>query len=191
MRINLIKIRNRRTQAGVTLIEALVSMGVFGVSVLSLYAGMSMGFSIIGNARENLRATQVMVEKMETIRLYSWDQINTPGFIPATFTESYFPADAGGGGSGEPATAQGQTEGDGTVQIVTYAEGGGETAQSNYANGVVFAGRVTVGNGPSGHSYSGDMRRVLITVAWTSGGQTHNRSMVSYISRNGLQNYIY
>lgn len=190
MRLNLSKLKNRRTQAGVTLIEALVSMGVFGISVFSLYAGMSMGFAVIGNARENLRATQVMVEKMETIRLYSWDQINTPGFIPATFTESYLPAGTSGG-SGETVTAQGQTTGDGTVQTIAYAEGGGETAQSNYANGVVFAGQVTIGNGPGGHSYSADLRRVLITVTWTSGGQAHTRSMVTYISRNGLQNYIY
>jgi hypothetical protein len=40
-------------------------------------------------ARENLRATQIILEKVETIRLYSWDQINTAGFIPATFTQVY------------------------------------------------------------------------------------------------------
>jgi prepilin-type N-terminal cleavage/methylation domain-containing protein len=78
-------------QAGVTLIETVVSLAIFGVSFFSLYAGISMGFSIIGNARENLRATQILVEKTETIRLYSWDQINTTEFIPATFTEAYKP----------------------------------------------------------------------------------------------------
>lgn len=36
-----------------------------------------------------------MVEKMETVRLYTWDQINTPGFIPSGFTNYY----AEGGGS--------------------------------------------------------------------------------------------
>lgn len=65
-------------------------MAIFGVVLFSLFAGISSGFSIIKSARENLRATQVMVEKMETIRLYTWEQINSNGFIPATFTDYYF-----------------------------------------------------------------------------------------------------
>lgn len=188
MRINLRSSQRRREQAGVTLIEALVSMGIFGVGFFSLYAGMSMGFSVIGNARENLRATQIMVEKMETIRLYSWDQINTPGFIPAAFTDYYFPADDAGGTGTEP--SGGGTTG-GTTQTVAYYGDGGEGTSSGHTSGVVYAGRVTVGNGPSGHTYSPDMRRVSISLSWTSGGRTHNRSMVTYVSRHGLQNYIY
>ncbi len=182
MNLNFVKLARRRRQAGVTLIEALVSMGVFGVSVFSLYAGMSMGFSIIGNARENLRATQVMVEKMETIRLYSWDQINTPGFIPTTFSETYTPGTAAGGGGSSN-----------TAQSSSYQEGGesGDTSSPYQSSGVVYSGQVTIGNGPGGHSYSADMRRVVVALTWTSGGRTHNRSMVTYISRNGLQNYIY
>lgn len=98
MRINCpTSARPRRHLAGVSLLEALVAMAIFGVTFFSLYAGISQGFSIIGNARENLRATQIMVEKMETIRLYSWSQINTANFIPATFTEKYKPNDEDGG----------------------------------------------------------------------------------------------
>ena len=157
MRLKLNPLR-RRNQAGATLIEAIVSMGVFGISFVSLYAGMSMSFSIIGNARENLRATQIMVEKTETIRLYSWDQINTAGFIPATFTEYYDPS-------------------------------GGTNSSTS---GVAYSGRVTIANGPSGHSYSADMKRVTISVSWNAaGGRTHSRSMNTYVTRNGLQNYIY
>lgn len=189
MRINLKEFRRRQRQAGVTLIEALVSMGIFGVSFFSLYAGMSMGFAVIGNARENLRATQIMVEKMETIRLYSWDQINTPGFIPATFTDYYFPAGAGGGSTSE--TSEGGTAEGGTVASYGGETGGDTSSAGQSSGGVVYSGRVTLGNGPGGHTYSTDLRRVNISVTWTSGGRTHNRSMVTYVSRNGLQNYIY
>jgi hypothetical protein len=42
-------------------------------------------------ARENLRATQIMEEKMETIRLYRWDQINQAGFVPTNFTQPFYP----------------------------------------------------------------------------------------------------
>src|SRR5689334_21394180 len=73
-----------------TLIEILVATAVLGVMFLSLYGGFSAGFAVIQIARENLRATQIMQEKMETIRLYTWDQINTPGFVPTNFVEYFY-----------------------------------------------------------------------------------------------------
>ncbi|HEY1169809.1 MAG TPA: type II secretion system protein [Verrucomicrobiae bacterium] len=84
-------------QAAMTLIETLIGMAVFGILFVSLYAGISSGMAIIRSARENLRATQVMLEKMETIRLYSWDQITQTGFVPATFTAPFWPADGNQG----------------------------------------------------------------------------------------------
>ncbi len=47
------------------------------------------GFKVIKHVRENQRATQIMMEKAETLRLYSWDQVNTSGFIPTYFTATY------------------------------------------------------------------------------------------------------
>lgn len=158
MRVGLNQNRRRRKEAGITLIEAVVALAIFGISFVSLYGGMSMGFAVIGDARENLRATQVMVEKMETIRLYSWDQLNTPGFIPTTFTESYYPD--------------------------------GNNDQNNGST-LAYSGTLSIGNGPGGVAYSGEMRRVTVTVSWTSRGRTHNRSMSTYVSHHGLQNYIY
>ncbi len=81
-------------KAAFSLIEVLVGMMIAGIVIISLYASFSSGFALTEAARENLRATQIMVEKMETIRLYTWDQINTPGFIPTTFTNYY--AEMGG-----------------------------------------------------------------------------------------------
>lgn len=78
-------------QRGTSFIEVLVSLAVMGIVFVSLYAGFSSGFGIIQLARENLRATQIMLEKMETIRLYTWTQINSNGFIPTTFTNYYDP----------------------------------------------------------------------------------------------------
>ena len=153
MRINQTPTRPHRHQSGVSLIEALVAMAIFGITFFSLYGGISMGFSIIGNARENLRATQIMVEKMETIRLYSWSQITTANFIPATFTEKYKPNDDDGGLS--------------------------------------YQGTMTIAAGPSGLTYSADMRQVSISLNWNSGGRTHTRTMTTYVTKNGLQDYIY
>src|SRR6266480_6807760 len=75
-----------------TLMEVLVVVAIIGVEFVSLYLGMTQGFGIVQVARENLRATQILQEKMETIRLYTWDQINTAGFIPPTFTAAFYPA---------------------------------------------------------------------------------------------------
>src|SRR6266480_3933637 len=74
-----------------TLMEVLVVVAIIGVEFVSLYLGMTQGFGIVQVARENLRATQILQEKMETIRLYTWDQITTAGFIPPTFTEPFYP----------------------------------------------------------------------------------------------------
>jgi Tfp pilus assembly protein PilV len=91
MKIRISSSGRRGTQAGFSLVEATVAMGVIGTVVVALFSAFTGGFMNVQMGRENLRATQIMLEKMETIRLYSWDQINTPNFIPPTFTASYDP----------------------------------------------------------------------------------------------------
>jgi type II secretory pathway pseudopilin PulG len=83
--------RPRRKQAGFSLIEASVGMGVVGTVVGAMLSGMATGTLSIRMARENLRATQIMLEKVETIRLYSWDQVTNSTFIPTTFAATYDP----------------------------------------------------------------------------------------------------
>jgi prepilin-type N-terminal cleavage/methylation domain-containing protein len=89
--------KTRSSNRAMTLIETLIGMAIFGILFVSLYAGISSGLAIIRSARENLRATQVMLEKMETIRLYSWDQVTQSGFIPTSFSAPFWPADGGSG----------------------------------------------------------------------------------------------
>ena len=75
-----------------SLTEVCVGMGVIGISALALFSGFTSGFFSMQMARENLRATQIMLEKTETIRLYSWDQVvNKPGFLPEKFQAVYDP----------------------------------------------------------------------------------------------------
>jgi len=79
-------------------------MGIaFGALVLvSLYAGITYGMSVTEVTRENLRATQLILEKFETIRLYTWDQLNGSNnfVIPTGFTNSYAVDPTTGKGSG-------------------------------------------------------------------------------------------
>jgi len=81
----------RRLIAAFSLVEVTISLGVIGTIAGAMLTGITGGFFTMKMARENLRATQIMLEKVETIRLYTWDQINTGGFIPATFTNRYDP----------------------------------------------------------------------------------------------------
>jgi type II secretory pathway pseudopilin PulG len=74
-----------------TLVEGLIGVAVMGTVFVSLYTGMASGFQSIRTSQENLRATQIMTEKFEAIRLFNWEQINTPGFVPGAFAARFAP----------------------------------------------------------------------------------------------------
>ena len=83
--------RRFRRQAGLTLVEVMVAVAVMAIMVVSLYAGFTFAFSQIRSAQENVRATQILEERMEVVRLLNWDQVvNLPGYIPATFTAPFY-----------------------------------------------------------------------------------------------------
>lgn len=81
----------RGTSKAFTLLETSIASVIILLAIASVYAGITYGFSVTQVTRENLRATQLILEKFETIRLYTWDQLNGSNnfVIPNTFTESY------------------------------------------------------------------------------------------------------
>ena len=92
MKICLITKPNPRAgNSAFTLAEVMVGIMVISLMGLSLYAGMSMGFTVTKLSRENLRATQIMLDRMEGIRLFNWNQLVYSNWIPATFTDYYYP----------------------------------------------------------------------------------------------------
>jgi type II secretory pathway pseudopilin PulG len=146
----------KRDRAAHTLVEVMVALGVSGFMLVALYAGFSAGFSVLRLARENLRATQILAERMEVVRLVKWTDVN-PGFIPGSFTAPFFANDTNGSAVG----------------------------------GFNYSGTVVVTNAPLSESYAGDLRMIQITVNWNSGGSQRARQMTTYVSKYGLQNYIY
>lgn len=90
--------RSRRAQAAFSVTEATVGLGILGICLSALFSGFTSGFFTMRMARENLRATQILLQKTETLRLYNWEQINDPSFVPSTFTERYDPNDPGNEG---------------------------------------------------------------------------------------------
>jgi type II secretory pathway pseudopilin PulG len=86
-----------RAKEGTTLVEVVFAMVVLAIMGAALAGSYTFGFMLMQMARENQRATQIMLEKVETLRLYRWDQVLTPGFIPTNFTEVYDPQASGSG----------------------------------------------------------------------------------------------
>jgi type II secretory pathway pseudopilin PulG len=89
--------RYEAAKGGFGLTESLIGVVIMGMVFVALYAGMATGFQSVRASRENLRATQILLEKFETIRLYNWDQITTNGFLPPTFTNRYAPSQSSKG----------------------------------------------------------------------------------------------
>jgi len=156
-------------RVGFTLVEVVVSMLVIGVLVVALYAGLAWCTASVRIARENLRATQVMVEKMEVVRLLTWDQINSNNILPATFTAPY---------ASSIASAKNNTNNMGST--VTNS------------GGFLYYGTITLTppvNTQLLATYTNDLLVVIVEVAWTNRGLPHYRKLNSYVSRYGIQNY--
>jgi prepilin-type N-terminal cleavage/methylation domain-containing protein len=140
---------------GFTLVEVMIAIGVIGITFIALYAAIASGFTVIQLARENLRATQILAEKMETVRLYNWDQVTSNGFIATNFTAPYFATNEYG------------------------------------SSGLTYTGTVSVLPAGFTETYNDDLRRVNVTLQWSSATVLRQRTMSTLVSRYGLQNYIY
>src|SRR5687767_1468813 len=85
-----------RSFVAFTLLEVMFAVAFIGVAIFSLYIALSSGFRVVEASRENLRATQIVVEKLETIRLYTIGQLTSSNYLPETFIEKYNFKDDGG-----------------------------------------------------------------------------------------------
>jgi len=136
-------------------------MAVLGVLFVALYSGMAQSTLSVRLMRENIRATQIMVEKMEVIRTFNWDQINSNGCVPTNFISSYMY-----NGTNYPERA-------GTGPIYT---------------GAVSILKIPVS---VSQNYTGDLRMVTINLSWSSAGMARSRQLSTYVSRYGVQNTLY
>jgi hypothetical protein len=82
---------NRVKQSGVALAEVLVAVAIIGFLFVTLFLGISFCFSVTKFERENLRATQIVLQRLEGIRLFNWNQLTNTALNPTTFTARYYP----------------------------------------------------------------------------------------------------
>lgn len=73
------------------MIEVLFAMGIVGILVVALYGAIAASTTWMRLCHENEAVTQIMSEKLETIRLYNWDQMNSNGFVQTSFTTGIDP----------------------------------------------------------------------------------------------------
>ena len=66
--------------------EVLLAVLLLGMMGLTLYASFFLGFQVIDSNRDELRATQILMQKTEAIRLCTWSQLTN-----FTFCEYYDP----------------------------------------------------------------------------------------------------
>jgi prepilin-type N-terminal cleavage/methylation domain-containing protein len=79
---------NRGGANAFTIMEVMVAMFLLALLITAVYGAISNGITTMRMARENLRATQILLERMETIRLYHWEQLK-PGFVATNFVANY------------------------------------------------------------------------------------------------------
>jgi len=155
----------RRPREGFSLVEVCMSVAILAVMMVSLYGGMSSSFSTIQLARENLRATQIMLERVEGLRLYNWNQLVYSNMVPTWFTNYYYPL-----------AAQGESKGCtyiGRMEIGTALLNPPATYSQN-----MRAIHIQV----YWTNYNGDdlTKKIVRT-----------RSLRTYTARDGIQNYVY
>lgn len=77
--------------------EVICAIAIAAIVTSILFNGFSNGYTILGTTREDLRATQILMQKTEAFRLYSWEQLTN---TPTTFQDYYYPAGVANGNAG-------------------------------------------------------------------------------------------
>ncbi len=163
--------RRCRKVAAFTLVEVVISTAIIALMSISLFTGITQGLAVISIARENLRATQIMIEKVELLRLYSWTELNTDGFVPGAFAERLMPSNA----TNSSTVAS-------SVDALRTPSGAG----------TVFVGTVRLSSpGFSGTTYNDNLKLATLTVTWTNGNVVRTRSMQTLVAEKGIHDYIY
>jgi len=149
---------------GYTLVEVLVGVAILAFVAATLYTAFALGFLVIKSTRENLRATQIMVQKMEAVRLMTWSQVNDPNnYLNPLFFEAYDP--------------MGVKTNSGGVQYTGY----------------VRASIPASGELPEAYRTNMRTITVTLYWTNYNGAKSivHAREMRTRVARNGMQNYIW
>jgi Tfp pilus assembly protein PilV len=99
-----VKRGRRRSAAGFTLVEAMVATFVAAIMILTLYACFAGGYAMIKMSREDLRATQIVLQQMEAIRVAPYAYLKNATMFPTNTTVYFDEAGKSSGKGGTPYT---------------------------------------------------------------------------------------
>jgi type II secretory pathway pseudopilin PulG len=160
------KVRGKAREAAFSLLEVLIAGVVIAIIYAALFSGINSTFGLLQSSRENLRATQIMVSRLEGLRLCAWDstQLFNTNVVPPTFTDSFYPLGL---------------QGTSNKSIIYYGT-------------MTITANPNISPAPS---YGSNIALVTVTVTWTNGANAkptlHQRSMSTFAAKYGLQNYVY
>ncbi|NJM55010.1 MAG: hypothetical protein HC841_02990 [Verrucomicrobiae bacterium] len=143
-----------------------MATSVMLILIVGLYGGISSGLAVLQASRERLAATHICTEKMELIRLYTWDQVRTSGVVPTSFIEKMYPT-----------SVTNRTSVNGTIPP---------------GDGTTFYGTVTITTPnviPT--AYTNSLRLVTVTVNWTNGTISRSHSMSTFVSQYGIYDFVF
>jgi prepilin-type N-terminal cleavage/methylation domain-containing protein len=161
----------RRCSRAFTLLEVLAATVIAAIILSAVFAGISGTFALLTASREDLRATQIILSRLEGLRLEAWgngdnqpSQLFNTTMVPRTFTDYFYPLGL------NSTTNQGTVYG-GTVSIST---------------------NITL---KPAASYSSGIAYVVVSLTWTNRNYgvttVRSRSMSTLVAQNGIQNYVY
>ena len=148
----------KQAARGFTLLETLVSVLLASITLSALYACFAGGWNLIRVTSQDLRATQILLQRMERIRLCDFSQATDQVLNPSSSKEYFDPKNQNAGGGG-----------------VSYA---------------ITCAITTPSSGSLPEAYRTNMLLVSVAAWWTNGTQVFNRSMETYVARDGMQSYV-
>jgi hypothetical protein len=146
-------------------VEVVCAVFIAAIAATVLFAGFDNGFALLRTTREDMRATQILEQKTEAFRLFTWQQLTnaeTPG-LP--FQEYYDPS--------------GSANNKGTTNWVTIS---------------TTAPATNLYTDPATAAYRTNLHLITITVVWTnyigSKPVVHSRQMQTLSALAGMQSYL-
>ena len=153
--------RRQRAIAAFTLVEAVLAVGLLGVALAAFFACLGSGLNILDTSRQDLRATQILAQKTEAVRLCTWSQLAS---LPTSFKDYYYTSSLTNG----------------TPGITYYGRISVGSATNCIPNSVSYQTNIDLVT-----------INLVWTNYLGTHAIVHNRSMQTLVAYYGLVNYIY